>query len=491
MKELLPRFLQAAGILSLTGVILIAVVAPAGGVLGFVTTWYIVSTALLFAYTVLSGSRGGVSLLVAFFFLFFIAIPAGVQVSTGVFPFNSTYSPQQLLSGYVILGLGQLGYVAGEAIADSRRSRRPPRAPKAEVPRERLPMDTQFFRRATLALTVLSVALIPLIGFNRLFYTRADRSDDFATSEGVWQQALFVGRSTTLLALLFAIFLILRDRESRRIEWFRWTFALTIVVFLLFNYPPGLSRFSLLGAVIAIAAMIVNFFKPSVKLIFAACAPVFLFFLLPAIKVLGEGRNVDIVAAFGRDVETYLVRVDFDGFKQTVDTWIYTLSEGYRFGENFLGAALFFVPRGLWPGKPIDSGYLVSTSLGYSYNNVANTLPSEGFISFGYLGALGVMALFGWFVSRTEYRSRLVQESRTLFPDPVLNSLLMGFVTIVLRGSLNGVVPMFASGFLAYFLIIYVHWRRQNRKDGRGPRLHHPRRTEGGDHVAPSIPSSA
>ena len=45
--------------------------------------------------------------------------------------------------------------------------------------------------------------------------------------------------------------------------------------------------------------------------------------------------------------------IDFDGFQQIVNTITYVHDYGYKWGMNLLSALLFFVPRSVWPDKPV------------------------------------------------------------------------------------------------------------------------------------------
>ncbi|MCY7289048.1 MAG: hypothetical protein LH624_12555, partial [Cryobacterium sp.] len=177
------------------------------------------------------------------------------------------------------------------------------------------------------------------------------------------------------------------------------------------------------------------------------------------------GESLSFSGAVTTNVRAYMVRVDFDGFKQIVDTTIYLGQGGtLRWGENFLGAALFWVPRSVWPGKPSDSGLLVSTSLGYPYTNVSNPLPSESLISFGFWGVVVVAALLATAVGSLEQGVRRAQSHYSLTP---LYGMMAGFIVIIMRGSLNGVAAQFSSGMVIYGLAALWISRRQRRTGAR------------------------
>ena len=112
---------------------------------------------------------------------------------------------------------------------------------------------------------------------------------------------------------------------------------------------------------------------------------------------------------------------------------------------------LFFVPRALGPAKPTDSGELVSSALGYPYTNVSSPLPAEALLAFGIPGVLLTFLALGAMTARIEANAHARQTLHHL----VLYSITMGFMTIILRGALNGVAPQFATAFLAYAAITW------------------------------------
>ncbi|WP_231717755.1 O-antigen polysaccharide polymerase Wzy [Nonlabens sp. YIK11] len=69
---------------------------------------------------------------------------------------------------------------------------------------------------------------------------------------------------------------------------------------------------------------------------------------------------------------------------------------GLFWGEQLLSAFLFFIPRGLWPGKPDSSGLIVGNYLiedyDYYFANLSNPLVSEGYMNFGIVGVV-IMAI--------------------------------------------------------------------------------------------------
>src|SRR5690606_19913121 len=51
-----------------------------------------------------------------------------------------------------------------------------------------------------------------------------------------------------------------------------------------------------------------------------------------------------------------LTELHFDAFANLIAVFRYAAESGYAYGFRLLGVVLFFVPRSLWPGKPLSSG---------------------------------------------------------------------------------------------------------------------------------------
>lgn len=406
---------------------------------------FLTASSLVHTSVVLDARRGGVSLLLVFFFTFFIAVPSLVQVETGVFPFYASYDPQVIVDTYALLSGSLLFSLIGVRWGEKRTYR-------AQVV---VPLSVKSLARFSLALLALCSVIAVYVGPAQFLVTRAEFST--RVSEGLDQQLSLVARSLSLLAAICS--LLVASRAVSRDQARYWVIAiLCLGSFAFLNYPPALPRFQLLGSILCIAAVFANFYRPILKLLFSIIGVFFLLFVFPAIKALGEGRGIQFSNILGNDVTQYLQRVDFDAFKQVADTLLYLENGNFRFGENLLGVVLFWVPRELWPSKPVGSGEIVSGGLGYVYTNVSSPLPAEGLISFGVVGVVIFMGVFGFIVGRTEWRTPGRFASSAIYGQEVFYILLIGFETIILRGALNSVAPMFMSAFVAYLALIV--WTR-------------------------------
>ncbi len=441
----LAGFASALGALAMVSAIVVGL--PTGFDLRplDVARLYSVASALLLTGTVLSPTRGAARLIVDFYFAVFCAIPATIQIDAGRFPFGGLYSDEQLRDGLVLLATGQLMFVAGYAATRRRFSgvAAPGPAPVRSEPQDEV---SRMLSRLAVVFSGLGAVFASIAGPSALFTARFDAMSNPSDAEGFTLQALYVARCFALVGLLLALVswrtsLRSKDRKPRFTS-----LALPLVIAAVVNFPPALPRFQLLGISLAVAVLMLDFFRARVKALFVGISTLFLLYAFSAIKDLREGLPLDKM--FARDVTGYFLTVDFDSFKQTVDASIYFTSAAWRWGENFLGVVLFAIPRAVWPDKPIHTGEIVSKGLGYPFNNVASPLPAEAFASWGFFGVIVVLGGVGVITALIERGAFQAVGGERHNPSLITYALFAGYATIIFRGALNAVAPMFMTAFI-------------------------------------------
>lgn len=428
---------------------------------------YLVGASAAWGYVLIHPNRGGISFMIGFFFLFFVAVPARLQLMVETFPWEATFTDSEIGKTYALFALSQVCFVIGDISAERRRARSSQQHCALAIDG---PSDEFFYWKCALGFGALTIALLPLIGPGVLFVTRGELGEmsDQLKSSGIKSQLLSIARSMSLLCMVMLLALSTRAKSNHLRRNAGISAGLFAVFFLCANYPPSMPRFTLLGAAIAISAVYVNYFSFSTKAILGAAAPFGLFYALPAIKGLGYGQGIPEILEhmFSMETSEYLLRVDFDGFMQTAETLRYLEHGSIRWGYNFLGVILFIVPRAVWPGKPLDTGEIVSVEMGYEYNNVASPLPAEAIMAFGIPGVMLVFFLLGVVVVRIELSANGPRQNSARLHSLFLYAITMGFITIILRGALNGVASQFGSGYLAYFFMIgyQKYFQRRGQK---------------------------
>lgn len=119
--------------------------------------------------------------------------------------------------------------------------------------------------------------------------------------------------------------------------------------------------------------------------------------------------------------------------------------DNFTLFTQIVGALFFFVPRSIWPEKPVGSGSFVADQLGLSFNNISMSWPAEWYLSFGilglFIGAFLLAYLFIRFGSGIESKSRPV--------DYIFSVMFVPMAILVLRGDMLSAVSFTSGIYLA------------------------------------------
>ena len=184
--------------------------------------------------------------------------------------------------------------------------------------------------------------------------------------------------------------------------------------------------------------------------------------------LLLAGPLVDVTRYAGKDMmlrlehpvalfrKAYLTS-DFDAYSSLCRTMQYVSVHGSTHGRQLKGVALFFVPRKVWPQKPVGSGAYLFGQLGFDFKNVACTYLAEGYINYGWMGSLlftAVMAIVITRWDRSFWRSR-----DPLFYVHIFYFAACGMLLFILRGDLLSsfayTAGLFASGWLLHQALLF------------------------------------
>jgi len=156
--------------------------------------------------------------------------------------------------------------------------------------------------------------------------------------------------------------------------------------------------------------------------------------------------NGEISLKFNLD---YLDSMNFDAsqlFMATIGTNTIT------YGSQLLGALCFFIPRAIWPTKPIGSGhFLVSSNDGW-FTNVSMPFFSEGYINFGFIGIIIFISIIGslCYYADKEYWKRPITIKSGYY------LILLGAIIFIMRGDLMSSFAFTIGIMLSYALVSWV-----------------------------------
>lgn len=128
-------------------------------------------------------------------------------------------------------------------------------------------------------------------------------------------------------------------------------------------------------------------------------------------------------------------------------------------GRQALGALLFFVPRSIWPGKPIGSGATTAIEANYALTNVSMNILGEGYINFGIVGVFLVVALFGFVCGKIERAYW-----RQTYNPGVLSAyylFFIGAVVFIFRGDLLSSFAYSVGSLISVYLVVKIACSRE------------------------------
>lgn len=219
----------------------------------------------------------------------------------------------------------------------------------------------------------------------------------------------------------------------------------------LVNNPISSPRYRLGGIALALVAVAWPLFTPLRLRAWSCTLIIGVLFAFPLLDVFRyDDRTIDVSPLS----EQLLSSPDFAMFQQEVNAQAYVEQNGFTFGEQVLGVAFGYVPRALWPGKPIDTGNLIVTS---DAINASASLWATVFVDGGLLAVAVTFFAYGW-ITRL-FEGLYVRGWRDSSFIAVGVPLYASFQLILLRGDLQPAVGQLAPLLVALIAVT----RRQER----------------------------
>lgn len=386
-----------------------------------------------------------------------LAVAPLVQSTAGVNPLGVNQSNETMAAQALVVLAGLIAYDIGLLV--SRRSGS--RGEQTRSHRRELSPG----RVVTLSLICLVAA--PLLvqvmgGVETLFSSRMERLDvlqdaglysETSKSQGAWISAIASVLPFVALYGLVSVGSVYRHVRRRPAYWL--LLGAVVVVNVLLNNPISSSRFWVLVVLLSLV-FVTNFARRAMGVRWIvggfALAGLILFPYLDFFRTPDAVFRLDSVNSFLLD------KTDYDAMIQVGNSIDYADTQGFTSGNQLLGTVLFWVPRQIWPDKPIDTGSLLAQSIDYPNANLSAPLWGELYIDFGVIGVAVAFFLVGALigpVSRRYVRSFVRSDvlTATQFIYPVLGL----YAVLLLRGSL-----LQAMGRLVILVVVLLVCTRSN-----------------------------
>lgn len=121
-------------------------------------------------------------------------------------------------------------------------------------------------------------------------------------------------------------------------------------------------------------------------------------------------------------------------------------------GYQLLGTLFFWVPRFIWPNKPIGSGAYVAGELNLDFANISCPYFAEGYINFGFIGVIVFSVILIIITVKLDcwYWDTL---NKTNSIDKIVYYFLLGLTFFIMRGDLLSSIA-FTTGILLSFYFV-------------------------------------
>lgn len=226
--------------------------------------------------------------------------------------------------------------------------------------------------------------------------------------------------------------------------------AILTILSVITIFPLGVPRFYAAALYIPLLLTTVSYLK--MKNVFSIT---FVFGMLIIFPFL------DTFRAFGRNTELKF-SIDYKMFQSghfdSFQNFAFILSEEIiTYGYQLLGVLFFWVPRAVWPGKPVGSGELIAEIMQFEWNNVSANFFAEGYVNFGFFGILAFVFLLARYTAVIDkiYWVTLRQSgpvSGNFFR--ILYYIMLGMLFFILRGDLLSSFA-FTIGFMISYFVVY------------------------------------
>ncbi len=387
-----------------------------------VLTFVVIICLSLYSLLCLENYPISLNKLYSIFYLVFFGVAPLSQYLNNNFPWGGNFTQGVIVYANIIIILSLLIHILIYTIWSGSK-----RKTKAFNP----PLEELNYSRLLIFLLLSSCVLLNVYSINELLF-RGEMSDSDAFGF-VSYFSNYILRYAFPIGLIWALYFY----KSINMKVF-----LLMMLVLIFTFPLGMSRASMLSIYLGILIAMRVFKKSSdfTSFLFVVCFV--LYPLFGVFRYLGEKQLRFSVVQ--QSFDNLFVGGNYDAYSMFIRAISYVGVNGFM-PKQLAPVLLFFIPRGLWPNKPVSTG----TVLAHYYNlplfNVSSPLLAEGYVFGGFFFALiygVVISIVLKYLDKTAWNREL---TAAFFAVYVMFS---GFLYNMLRGSLN-----YASTVLVGFLI--------------------------------------
>lgn len=222
-------------------------------------------------------------------------------------------------------------------------------------------------------------------------------------------------------------------------------FIIILGLAVFFVAPTSTARFLAAALYLSFFILATNFLNR--KYVFQLITILGIMLVLPMLdifrywKLEGDNKikyNLDFLSTGHFDAYQNLSRV----IELDIVTW----------GKQFIGVISFFIPRSIFPDKPLGSGSLLAEADNLFFDNISFPLLAEFYVNFSIIGCIVFSSVLGFFVTKFDrkYWDNTVSSNNAFYG---LYALSLGLFLFVLRGDLLSSFAYSLTILITYYLI--------------------------------------
>lgn len=314
-------------------------------------------------------------------------------------------------------------------------------------------VNIRFILNCAFYLSILcSLYIIYKTGFNNLFSRSTNELD--IQNGAIMQIVSHTFRAFPIITM--ALNIVYKRKYNHYLSIKK--FIIITILGVLINFPTGVARYNMAMVYIGLFVLVKPYFKNK---FFIKYIVIFgLLFAFPLINIFRHNSFDDlskVEITLPNPTEDF-VEGDFDSYSMLSRSIYYVDNEGSTLGRQLLGNLLFYVPRELWPNKPVGSGYFLAEELGWYFKNVSCPFIGEGYINFGLIGVIIFSCIFAISIAILSDRYCKLIEKNLLDKEvtviEVIYPFLLGFLFFILRGDLLSTLSYMIGFIMPIILLI-------------------------------------
>lgn len=307
-----------------------------------------------------------------------------------------------------------------------------------------------------IATVLSSIYIIYKTGLSNLF-ARATNSLRVESSS----LSLIISNTFRSVPVIYVAMNLLFKKMNKRINR-KIPFIIGCMLMIIVNFPTATARFWMASVYLGLLAIFIRKIKS--PHLFKIVIFMGILVIFPAVDVF---RNYTLKEVISSGIKipkpsNAFLSGDFDSYSMLVRSILYVNFHGITWGHQLLGNILFFIPRTIWPAKPIGSGAMMAEKLGWSFNNISCPFIGEGYINFGILGVVLfaiILSLLSKFADES-YARKIINKDKPVSFIEIFYPFSLGFLFFILRGDLLSSL----SYYIGFIVPVILLWLKQSMR---------------------------